>query len=135
MNEPVSTQDLMRYLDGELPPEERRRVEDALAGSLELRRQLDVFRELRFDLLGLTFPGTSTEGTVWHRVSLHVARPAGRAFILAGFVAWLLYALWVLASRPTDPWDRLAIAAVAIGVLTLLAFVIRERFRSWSDDA
>jgi anti-sigma factor RsiW len=125
----------MRYLDGELPPDERRRVEDAVSGSEELRRQLEAFRALRTDLHGLRFAESSCEGTVWHRVAAQVTRPAGRTFALVGLVAWLAYAAWALSSGTPDPWDRIAVAGVSIGVLVLLAAVIRDRFRSWSDDA
>lgn len=136
MTEPesVSTQDLMRYLDGELPPDERERVDRALAGSEELRKQLEIFRSLRADFHRLTFTGGSDEGTVWHRVAAHVARPAGRTFMLAGLVAWVAYAVWLFASGTPEPWDRLAVAGASIAVLTLLALVIREGLRSWPDD-
>jgi anti-sigma factor RsiW len=134
MTDPVNDQDLMRYLDGELAPDERARVEEALASSTELREQLDAFRSLRSGFHELTFPDASCDRSIWHRVAAHVAGRSGRGFFLAGVAVWLAYAVFVVVTGPRDAWERLGVAAVAIGILALFAAVIRDRYRSWSDD-
>ena len=40
----------------------------------------------------------------------------------------------MFATSSTDPWEKMAIGAVAIGVLMLLASVIWERLREWDTD-
>jgi hypothetical protein len=40
----------------------------------------------------------------------------------------------VIAIDAHDPWARMLVAAVAIGILALFAAVIRDRYRSWSED-
>lgn len=133
MSDPVNSQDLMRYLDGELTPDERLRVEDALAESATLREELATFRSLRSGFHELTFVEASAENSIWHRVAAHVARPAGRVFAMLGAAAWVAYGIYVIAIGAHDPWARLGVAAVAIGILVLFAAVIRDRYRSWSD--
>jgi len=134
MPEPVTSQDLMRYLDGELTPDERLRVEHALAESAVLREELATFRSLRSGFHELTFVETSAESSIWHRVATHVARPTGRVFVIMGVTAWVTYGIYVIAIDAHDPWARMLVAAVAIGILALFAAVIRDRYRSWSED-
>jgi anti-sigma factor RsiW len=131
--EPVSTQDLMRYLDGELPPTEQRRVELALEASPELREQLRAFRSLRAGLHDLTFPDRD-DRSVWDRVAVRIVRSRARWFVVAGAALWLVYAFVVLSQGSVDAWTRVTVAGIAIGVLVLFALVIRDRYRSWADD-
>jgi anti-sigma factor RsiW len=131
--EPVSTQDLMRYLDGELPPTEQRRVEVALEVSPELREQLRAFRSLRAGLHDLTFPDRD-DRSVWDRVAVRIVRSRARWFVVAGAALWLVYAFVVLSQGSVDAWTRVTVAGIAIGVLVLFALVIRDRYRSWADD-
>ena len=134
MSEPVTGQDLMRYLDGELTPDERARIEDALTASAALREELATFRSLRSGFRELSFAETSPRHSVWHRVAAHVSRPSGRRFVLLGFAIWLTYGIYVIAVGAHDFWERMAVAAVAIGILALFAAVIRDRYRAWSGD-
>lgn len=130
----VSRQDLMRYLDGELPPEERKRIDEALAISPELRSEMATFRSLKAEFHGLAFRSPDSAGSVWDRVSHTVARPVGWALLLVGVVAWLVYGVHVFTNSEGDPWERLAIGGVAIGILFLLGAMIWNRVRTWSGD-
>ena len=77
MSQSVSSQDLMRYLDGEMAPEERARVETQLQASSELQREVAIFRSLKADFQQLSFdPGTHYR-SVWDRVNASVTRPVG----------------------------------------------------------
>jgi hypothetical protein len=40
----------------------------------------------------------------------------------------------VFSTSPGDPWEKLATGAIVIGILTLLASVIWERYRDWGTD-
>lgn len=130
--EPVSTQDLMRYLDGELPPDDQRRVEAALDASSELREQLHTFRSLRAGFHDLTFPARE-ERSVWDKVAVRILRSRARWFVGVGVAMWLLYAAVVVRQGAVDAWTRVTVAGLAIGVLILFALVIRDRYQSWAD--
>lgn len=126
---PVSEQDLMRYLDGELAPEERARIDRALEQSGDLRAQLEVFRSLRAGLHDLPLSPLPAHASVWDGVAPKLTGRGSRAFVLAGVAGWLAYGGWLWASGAPDRWERLGVAGVAIGVLVLFALVIRDRFR------
>lgn len=130
----ISSDDLMRYLDGELTPGERSRVDDELARSTELQRELAIFRALKTDFQDLSFhPGTHRD-SVWDEVNEEIARPIGWMLVLAGAALWTGYGVYVFATSPIDPWEKLATGAIAIGMLLLLASVIWERLREWETD-
>ena len=129
-----SHDDLMRFLDGEMPPEERARVEAEVAQSTELQRELSIFTAMREDFQGLSFHPATYSKSVWDNVNSDVARPMGWMLVIAGVTVWMAFGLYVFASSPIDPWEKLATGAVVIGILTLLATVIWERYREWGHD-
>ena len=134
MAQRISSEDLMRYLDGELSPEARARVDAELASSTDLRREVAIFRALKADFQELSFhPGTH-QTSVWDQVNMHLTRPVGWVLVIAGVVVWLTYGAYLFATTPADPWEKLATGAIAIGILMLLASVIWERLREWSTD-
>jgi len=134
MMPPVSSDDLMRYLDGEMPPEERARVDAELEASTELRRELAIFRALKSDFQQLSFHPAEYRDSVWNRVNQRVTRPIGWVLVAMGATAWMSYGAYVFTTAPTDPWEKLATGAVAIGILMLLGSVIWERYREWQHD-
>jgi hypothetical protein len=134
MSEPTPSDDLMRYLDGELGPEERARVEAALERSTELQRELAIFRALKTDFQELSFHPGSHRRSVWDDVNVRVTRPLGWVFLTVGAAIWMAYGVYVFATTPADPWEKLATGAVAIGILMLLASVIVERYREAATD-
>ncbi len=130
----VSSEDLMRYLDGELPPEERARVEAELQTSTELQREVAIFRALKADFQELSFQPSTHHKSVWDKVNTRVTRPIGWLLVVAGAAVWMTYGVYVFATSPVDPWEKLATGAVAIGILMLFASVIWERYREWDKD-
>ena len=134
MSHRISSDDLMRYLDGELAPDDRARVDAALANSTELQREVAIFRALKSDFRELSFHPATHHTSVWDQVNAHVTRPIGWVLVIAGAVVWLTYGVYVFASSPADPWEKLATGAVAIGILTLLTSVVWERYREWDTD-
>ena len=134
MTEPVSKEDLMRYMDGEMPPEQRVRLDAALERATELKRELAIFRAMRTDFQGLSFgPGTYHK-SVWDRVNASVTRPIGWILIVVGVIVWTAYGAYVFTTSPANPWEKLATGAIVIGILTLLASVIWDRYREWGTD-
>ncbi|HUF74963.1 MAG TPA: hypothetical protein VMM35_01735 [Longimicrobiales bacterium] len=134
MADRVSSEDLMRYLDGELPPEERVRVESELAASTELQREVAIYRALKEDFQELSFHPAAHRRSVWDRVNERVTRPIGWMLVVAGVAVWMTYGVYVFATSPVDPWEKLATGAIAIGILMLFASVIWERYREWDKD-
>lgn len=133
--ESVDQETLMRYLDGELPPHERRRVEEALNASTELQRDLALFRELKQELAGVIPDALGGRAvSVWEAVNRRLARPLGWVLLVLGVLGWTAYGVYIYITSPTDPVEKLATGSVAIGILILLAGVIAERYREWLTD-
>lgn len=132
--EQVSRAELMRYLDAEASPEERRRVEERLDGSTELQRELAIFRAMKDDLHDLSFAPHPLDDSIWAVVNRRLARPLGWTLLILGSVAWTLYGFYLYLVSSTELWEKLATAAVVIGVLLLLAGVIFEQYRAWLTD-
>ena len=134
MTEPVSKEDLMRYMDGEMPPEQRVRLDAALERATELKRELAIFRAMRTDFQGLSFDPGTYHKSVWDRVNASVTRPIGWILMIVGVIVWTGYGAYVFTTSPADPWEKLATGAIVIGILTLLASVIWDRYREWGTD-
>jgi hypothetical protein len=130
----ITSEDLMRYLDGELPPAARARVDAELETSTELQREVAIFRALKEGFQELSFHPADRHRSVWDRVNARVTRPIGWVLVFVGAIVWLSYGVYVFATSPTDPWEKLATGAVAIGILLLFASVIWERYREWEHD-
>lgn len=134
MQSRIDPSDLMRYLDGEVTPEERERIEGEMEQSTELQRELAVYRAMKSDLQELTFapvrPGTS----VWGQVNRRLARPLGWSFLAVGVVVWLGYATYLFVTSSAAVVEKLATSAVGIGILLLLATVIFERYQESLTD-
>ena len=123
----------MRYLDGEVSPEERASIENRLKASSELRRELAIFHAMKGDLQDLSFVPHGG-GSIWYRIRTRITRPVGWALTAVGSVAWIGYGAWVLLTSQTAIGAKLATSALAIGVLVLLAEVIFERYREYGSD-
>lgn len=134
MSDRITPDDLMRYLDGEMSPEERTRTEAAMAASTELQRDFALFRALKTDIQGLSIHPATYRSSVWDQVNAHVNRPIGWALLLIGVAVWMAYGAYVFATSPASPWEKLGTGAIAIGILMLLASVIWERLREWETD-
>lgn len=134
MSNQISPDDLMRYLDGELAPEDRARVERELGTSTELQREVAIFRALKSDFQELSFHPDMHRTSVWDHVNAHVNRPIGWVLLISGLVIWMTYGTFMFATSATAVWEKLGVGAVAIGVMLLLASVIWERYREWGTD-
>lgn len=133
MPTPISKEDLMRYLDDELPPGERVRVEEGLARSTELQRELAIYRSLRADLAAL--PEAARNGSsIWGAVNRRLTRPLGWILLVSGFLLWAGYGAWVFATSPVNPVEKLAVGALVVGFLILLVATILDRLHEWKSD-
>ncbi len=134
MADRVSKEDLMRYMDGEMPPEERVRVDAELERSTELKRELAIFLAMRTDFQGLSFDPGTYHSSVWDKVNASVTRPIGWILVVVGAIVWTAYGAYVFTTSPANAWEKLATGAIVIGILTLLASVIWERYKEWGAD-
>ena len=124
----------MRYLDGELAPEDRARVDAELESSTELQREVAIFQALKEDFQDLSFHPGTYRTSVWDQVNTHLTRPIGWILVIVGVAVWMTYGVYVFATSAANPWEKMATGAIAIGMLMLLASVIWERLREWDDD-
>jgi anti-sigma factor RsiW len=124
----------MRFIDGELPPDERARVEAEVTASTELARELAIFKSLKSGFQDLSFQAGGYHHSVWDSVNRNLTRPVGWILVVVGAAAWVAYGVWVFTQSPVDPWEKLAVGAVVIGMILLLASVIWERYRDWLTD-
>jgi anti-sigma factor RsiW len=130
----ITPEDLMRYLDGEMPAGERRALEAEVERSTELRRELAIYQAMQRDFGALSFEPPAPDLSVWGAVSRRVARPIGWMLLAGGGALWLGYVAYVFALSPVAALPKIAVAAVVIGFLILLATVIADRYRDWLTD-
>lgn len=133
MRQTVSNEDLMRFLDGELPADEVARVQEALQRSTELQRELRIFEALRRDVEGLTYD-PPPHRSVWDGVQRRLTRPVGWILFVSGAILWVLYGAWVFATSAVNPVEKLAVGALAIGFLILLGNTVSERVQESRTD-
>lgn len=134
MAERVTHEELMRYLDGEVGPEERSRIERSVETSTELRRELTVYKAMKDDLQNLKLANGGRSGSVWEAVNRQLARPLGWILLIVGSLVWAAYGIYVYLTSPVFVWQKVATGGVVIGILLLLASVIWERYRAWLTD-
>jgi anti-sigma factor RsiW len=130
----ISREMMMKYLDGELAPDERREFEVRLEASTELQRELALFRTLHEDLSGIRIRPGRRYQSVWTAVHRRLTRPVGWILIVVGVLAWTAHAGYVFVTAPTPTWEKFATSAVVIGVLLLFASVIHERWQELATD-
>jgi hypothetical protein len=114
----------MRYLDGEMTPEERERVDSQIGRSTELQREVAMYRSLKEDVQGLSFHSGPAQRSVWDDVNRRLHRPMGFAFLAGGLLIWLTYGTFLFATSTASRWEKLGTAAIAIGVLQLLSSIV-----------
>ncbi len=133
MRRAVSNEDLMRYLDGELPDAKRAEVEAALSRSTELSREFAIYRALASDMRDLTF-AVYRDTSIWGAVDRRLTRPVGWLLFVGGLVLWFAYGAWVFTTSDANPIQKIAIAGVVVGFLVLLTSTMFERLREWRTD-
>lgn len=129
----ISHDELMRYLDGELPPERIREVERALETSTELRREYVIFRQLKADLQTMG-ADMNPEHTVWDSVNKRLTRPVGWILFLLGAVIWAAYGVYTFLTGAEALWEKLATSAVVVGLAMLLISALVDRWRDLKTD-
>ncbi|HUG00989.1 MAG TPA: zf-HC2 domain-containing protein [Longimicrobiales bacterium] len=130
--EHVTHEELMKWLDDELPPERAVALAGHMERCTECRRERAVFESLGDALRGAVVAPAS--GQVWTGVHKHISRPIGWSLFLAGLVVWVVYGVVTYALSPIALWEKLASGGIAIGLAMLLGSVLREHYLSWRTD-
>ena len=130
----VTNEEMMRYLDGEVGPEERSRIERSVESSTELRRELAVYKAMKDDLQTLRLNGGGRNGSIWNAVNRQLTRPLGWILLIVGSLVWATYGIYLYLTSEAFLFEKLATSGIGIGILLLLASVIWERYRVWLTD-
>jgi Putative zinc-finger len=129
----VSHEDLMRYLDGELPPDERVRIAGHVEGCTECRREYVVFDAMRNSLREMS--GENGVGpTLWGSVSRRLVQPTAWLLIVAGSVGWLGWGLYAWFISPEHFLLKITEGFVVLGLAMLLAIAVGDRLRDLKTD-
>lgn len=129
----IGHDELMRYLDGELPPERTREVEEALESSTELRREYVIFRRMKTDLEDMGAQ-MHAERSVWDAVNRQLTRPVGWILFLVGAAVWAAYGAFAYLSGAGALWEKLATSAVVVGLAMVLVSALVDRWRDLKSD-
>lgn len=129
----IGHDELMRYLDGELPPDRARAVEEAVERDTELKRELGVFRAMKADLSEIG-ARMDTKSTVWDDVNRRLTRPLGWVLFLVGAVVVVAYGAYAYLTGADALWEKLAVSAIVVGLAMLLVSTLIDRYRDLKTD-
>jgi ferric-dicitrate binding protein FerR (iron transport regulator) len=126
---------LMGYADGELGPEDRARVEEALARDPELRKELAEMRRLKEATLGVDALTDTELAAFWGTVYNRLERRMGWILLLAGTAGVMGAGCYLFFTHEWAHWSvKLAGASGLLGTLVLVWSVWRERRRATLHD-
>lgn len=126
---------MMAVLDGECSDEERRKLDEALASDSPLREEWLKMRRVKemTGMMQMNEPPEEIWERYWSSVYAKLERGIAWIFVSVGAIVLLSYGVWqVVQELVADPdvpgFIKLAIAAVAIGLVILAVSVIREKW-------
>jgi ferric-dicitrate binding protein FerR (iron transport regulator) len=126
---------LMGYADGELGPEDRARVEEALAKDPELRKELAEMKRLKEATLGVDALTDADIEAFWGTVYNRLERRAGWILLLSGTAGVVGAGCYLFFTHEWAHWSvKLAGASGLVGTLVLVWSVWRERRRAMVHD-
>jgi hypothetical protein len=133
LNHAVSHDDLMRFLDDELPPEHRAAVARHIEECTECNREFVVFRTMKGELANMLSlePGAPS---VWNRVNRSIMLPAAWVLLVSGALALGAWGVWTYITSPENFWEKLFVGAVIVGLALLLISAIGDRLRDLKTD-
>lgn len=128
---------LSAYLDGELPQQERQRVERLLDQSAAWREAYDDLSRLRSQIGQLSSPQPSDNewSLTMTRMTVNTSRGIGWLLWGGGLLVLILYGLYEFLRNPTiAAIERVGVLAVVLGVVFMFISVIIERIRDFPRD-
>lgn len=132
---------VMAYIDGELSPDELRRLEDHLAVCVECRREEQEFRrlgEVTEAMLNEEIPALDIDDA-WYGIYGRLERSTGWLLLSAGLILLLGYAGWQLLtdfffSTEAPIVVRLGVGATLAGGIVLLVSIGREVLSKYRSE-
>lgn len=129
--------DGMRYIDGEMSPQDRAEYERHLERCDECRRAIEEFGGLRSFTRRIAMKDPTDEfwEVYWKSLYRRLERRIAWIIMLVGAVMLVSYQLYHMASRfGRLTFEKVAIVLFAAGALMLLVSVIRERAHQYKVD-
>lgn len=129
--------DGMRFLDGEMNPQERLAYEEHVRQCAECARELrEMGRIVGFtDELRLKAPDEHFWASYWSGVYRRMERGTGFVLLMIGAIALMLFGVYKVISSPELFTARgLGVAAVIVGLVVLFVSVARERYHEAKSD-
>ena len=135
MKKPISKEELMRYLDGEMRSDEYDEFNEQLESSTELQRELAIFRSLRADVQDLKFYPVNYQRSVWDQVNAKVTKRAGWILLIVGWIILTAFGAYAFFTDfEVDNWEKWGAGLLWAGILTLFTTVIWERYKESGND-
>jgi anti-sigma factor RsiW len=128
---------LVGLLDGELTPDEARRINEHLIRCDACRKEYEELRETTGKLAAISFqePDDVVLAQVWKSPYSRLARNASLLMVIGGYAALIGYGLFeLLTSGRKELPGKMGLAAIVLGFLILLLQLIRERVRTYKTD-
>jgi anti-sigma factor RsiW len=127
---------LAGLLDGELTPEEACELNGHLIRCASCRADYEQLRTTQNKLEALSFIEVTDEAAraFWRLPYSRALRNASLFMIVGGYAALVLYGIvtWLLDGGPL--FQKLSVAAIAIGLVVLLGLLIVERLSTYNVD-
>lgn len=133
MNHAVSHEDLMRYLDDELPRDRHAAIAGHIEQCTECKRELIVFQALKGDLQRMVHENR-VGPSVWTTVNRRLMQPTAWLLLVAGTIGLAGWGAYAYATSPESFWEKLGAGAVVIGLALLLLSAIMDRLRDLKTD-
>jgi hypothetical protein len=128
---------LVGLLDGELNPDEARRINDHLTRCAACRTEYAHLRETSGELTAISFqePDDAILAQMWNSPFSRLTRNTALLMIIGGYAALIGYALFEFFLHGKEALPvKTGLAAIILGFLILLVQLIRERIKTYKSD-
>jgi hypothetical protein len=128
---------LMGLIDGELTPEETAEVNSHLIKCDACRNEFEELKDTagQIDTVSFIEPQDEVLRKLWKSPYSRLIRNSGLLLVFSGWLFLILFALFEIIRSPDEPFlPKIAVAAMIIGFLVLLVFLIRERIHTYKVD-
>jgi hypothetical protein len=138
MNQAMDKQEIrelmMAVLDDESSPEDRRKLDRALADDAVLRFEWEELRKVKevTNMMSIRKPPDHVWQDYWTSVYARLERGIAWVFISLGVIVTLSWGVWeavqeISADADVPTLVKIAIAALFVGILILAVSVVREK--------